>query len=220
MKHPLIIFGVGDVAQLAHYYFTRDTNFEVKAFTVDAAYIQEPTFCGLPVVPFDTVEETYPAASHMMFIAMGYARLNQVRREKFEAAKEKGYLLASYVSPHATLNDNPIGENCFIFEDNTVQPFVSIGHNVTLWSGNHVGHHSVIEDHVFVASHVVISGGCRIGEASFLGVNCTLRDRLNIGKRCVIGAGALLLADAPDESVYIGAATEASPVPSSRLRKL
>jgi sugar O-acyltransferase (sialic acid O-acetyltransferase NeuD family) len=156
-----------------------------------------------------------------MFIALSYSKLNEVRKEKYLAAKALGYRLASYISSHATvLNQGRMGDNCFIFEDNTIQPFVTIGNNVTLWSGNHIGHHSTIHDHCFIASHVVISGGVEIGESCFIGVNATLRDHIKVGKQCVIGAGALLLSDAEPEGVYIGQATERAKVPSTRLRKI
>ncbi len=36
---PIVIFGAGDIAQLAHFYFTRDGGREVAAFTVDPAYL-------------------------------------------------------------------------------------------------------------------------------------------------------------------------------------
>lgn len=221
MKKPLVIFGTGDIAQLAHYYFSTDSNYEVVAFTVDAAYISANEFCGLPVVPFENATNRYPSASHDLFVALSYSKLNQVRKEKYLAAKAMGYRLASFISSHATvLNDGYIGENCFIFEDNTIQPFVTIGNNVTLWSGNHIGHHSIIKDHCFIASHVVISGGVEIGEQCFIGVNATLRDHIKIGERCVIGAGALILADAEPEGLYIGNATERSKVPSTKLRRI
>jgi len=215
----LVIFGSGDIAQLAHYYFSTDSEYEVVAFTVDASYIQAPEFCGLPVVAFEDAPFKYPPESYDFFVALSYSKLNAVRKEKYFSAKEKGYRLVSFVSSRATvLNDGKIGENCFIFEDNTIQPFVRIGNNVTLWSGNHIGHHSVIKDHTFIASHVVVSGGVEIGEQCFIGVNATLRDHIKIGERCVIGAGSLLLSDAEPEGVYIGAATERSKVPSTKLR--
>lgn len=221
MKKPLVIFGSGDIAQLAHYYFSTDSNYEVVAFTVDANYIKESEFCGLPVVAFEDVAKNYPPDSYDFFVALSYSKLNAVRKEKFLAAKKMGYKLVSFISSRATvLNEGRIGENCFIFEDNTIQPFVTIGNNVTLWSGNHIGHHSVIHDHTFIASHVVISGGVEIGEQCFVGVNATLRDHIKIGDRCVVGAGALLLADAEPEGVYIGTATERSKMPSTRLRGL
>ncbi|MEZ6940798.1 acetyltransferase [Aeromonas sp. S12(2024)] len=219
MKKTLVIFGSGDIAQLAHYYFSTDSNYEVAAFTVDANYIKDTEFCGLPVVAFEDIAKNYPPDSYDFFVALSYSKLNAVRKEKFLAAKEMGYKLASFISSRATvLNEGRIGENCFIFEDNTIQPFVKIGNNVTLWSGNHIGHHSVILDHTFIASHVVISGGVEIGEQCFVGVNATLRDHIKIGDRCVVGAGALLLADAAPEGVYIGTATERSKVPSTKLR--
>ena len=221
MKTPLVIFGTSDIAELAHYYFRNDSEYEVVAFTVDASYIKQPLFCGLPVVPFEDLSHRYPPDSNHLFVALSYSRLNSVRKEKFLAAKESGYKLASFISSSATvLNDGQIGENCFILEDNTIQPFVKIGHNVTLWSGNHIGHHSMIRDHVFIASHVVVSGGVKIGEQCFIGVNATLRDHITVGDRCVIGAGALLLSDAEPEGVYIGSGSERSKVPSTRLRRI
>jgi len=219
MKQPLVIFGSGEIAQLAHYYFTTDSAYEVVAFTVDRDYMTVTEFCGVPVVPFDEITTRFPVDTHHLFVALSYAKINMVRKEKYQAAKALGYTLASYVSSHATvLNQGRIGDNCFIFEDNTIQPFVTIVNNVTLWSGNHIGHDSVVHDHTFIASNVVISGGVEIGEQCFVGVNATLRDHIKIGDRCVVGAGALLLSDAAPEGVYIGAATERSKVPSTRLR--
>lgn len=219
MKQPLVIFGSGDLGQLAHYYFQTDSQYEVVAFTLDAAYIEATTFCDLPVVPFDQLASRYPPGEHALFVALSYSRLNAIRKEKFEAGRALGYTMPSYVSSRASmLNGGRVGANCFILEDNTVQPFVTIGDNVTLWSGNHIGHHSTIGDHTFVSSHVVVSGGVRIGQQCFLGVNSTLRDHITVGDRCVLGAGTLLLGDAEPEGVYIGAGTERARVPSTRLR--
>ncbi|AEA67780.1 acetyltransferase [Pseudomonas brassicacearum] len=221
MRKKLVIFGLGDIAELAFFYFNTDSTYDVVAFTVDSSYIEDSTFCGLPVVAFENVAEHYATGQHEMFIALSYSKLNAVRKEKYFAAKALGYTLASYISSHATvLNEGRIGENCFILEDNTIQPFVKIGNNITLWSGNHIGHHSTIQDHTFIASHVVVSGGVHIGEQCFIGVNATLRDHIKIEDKCVIGAGTLLLANAEREGVFIGSATERSKVPSSKLRKI
>ena len=221
MKKPLIIFGGGDIAQLACLYFNSDSKYEVVAFTVDRECITSPVFCGLPVEPFDNLSNTYDIDKYELFIALSYSKINALRKEKYISAKQMGYKIASFISSRASvLNDGEIGENCFILEDNTIQPFSRIGNNVTLWSGNHIGHHSVIMDHCFISSHVVISGGVEIGEQCFIGVNATLRDHIKIGARCVIGAGALLLEDAEPEGVYLGRSTERSRVPSSRLRKI
>lgn len=71
-----------------------------------------------------------------------------------------------------------MGDNCFVFENQTIQPFVKIGNDVIIWSGNHIGHHSMIGDHCFISSHVVISGNVKIEPYCFLGVNSSIRDVL------------------------------------------
>ncbi len=215
----LVIFGAGDIAALAGFYFTEDSPRRVAAYTVDSAYRQGETFMDRPLVAFEELTALYPPDRHDFFVALSYSKLNRLRAERCEAGRSMGYQLSSYVSSRATVfSDLSHGDNCFILEDNTIQPFARIGRNVTLWSGNHIGHHSVIEDDVFIASHVVVSGGARIGRGCFIGVNVTLRDHITIGPRCVIGAGALLLADVDAEGVYMGTATERARVPSTRLR--
>lgn len=220
-KKPLVIFGSGDMAELAHHYFSTESDYEVVAFTLDAEFVEQTEFCGLPVVPFAELPSRYPPAAHALFVAIGYSKVNRIRREKYLAAKAAGYALASFISSRATiLNGNRIGDNCFIFEDNTIQPFVSIGNNVTLWSGNHIGHHSIIHDHCFVTSHVVVSGRVTVGESCFIGVNATLRDHIKIGDRCVLGAGTLILGDTEPDGVYIGSATPRTTIESAKLKKI
>jgi acyl-[acyl carrier protein]--UDP-N-acetylglucosamine O-acyltransferase len=80
---------------------------------------------------------------------------------------------------------------------------VKIGNNVTLWSGNHIGHDSTIEDHCFISSHVVISGHCTVGPYSFIGVNATLHNAVQIAERCLIGAGAVIMKDTVAKGVYL-----------------
>jgi acetyltransferase-like isoleucine patch superfamily enzyme len=248
---PLVIFGNSQMAQIAHFYLTHDSDYTVEAFTVDRDYISNSTFCNLPVVAFEEVENFYPPESFSMFIAVGYTRLNQLRTEKYELAKAKGYDLISYISSRATTwSDLSIGENCFILEDSTIQPFVKIGNNVTLWSGtvylsikgykkppsfsrlriidsrqvgfncNHIGHHTIIGDNCFIAPHVVVAGGVEIGKNCFIGVNATIRDHVKIGENCIIGAGAVILKDTQPNEVYAVQHTLPLRVPSYRVKNI
>lgn len=215
----VLVFGAGAFAQVARCYMTRDGGHDVVAFTVDPEHVGEGECDGLPVVPFDQVERTHPPGDFAIFIAVGFRKVNRARAEVFQRCKDKGYELISYVNSKAVIWDAPrVGENCFILENNVIQPFVSIGDDVVLWSGNHVGHHVTIGDHCFISSHVVLSGGVKVGDHSFLGVNATVRDHVTIGPSNVIGAGALILEDTPEGAVYAPKGTERSAVPSHRLR--
>ncbi|MEM1247251.1 MAG: acetyltransferase [Acidobacteriota bacterium] len=201
----LVLFGNGDIARLADHYFTTDSEHRVVAFTVDDDYVESEEFLGRPLVPFSTVATRFPPQAHSLFVALSYAQMNHLREERCARATELGYELESYISSRCTyLTEESPGPNCFILEDNTVQPFVSIGANVTLWSGNHIGHDSVIEDHVFVSSQVVISGHCQIGRSCFLGVNSTVQHGVRLAERTLVGAAALVTKDTEEGAVLLG----------------
>jgi len=137
----VIIFGIQDFAELAHYYLVNDSLHEVVAFSVNAAYMPElKEFCGLPVIAFEDIEKTYPVNEYDFFAPLSPKKMNTLREQVYNAIKEKGYKCISYISSKATIFNNEIGDNCFILEDNTIQPFTIIGNNVVLWSGNHIGH--------------------------------------------------------------------------------
>ncbi len=200
----VIIFGTASQARLADHYFTTDSDRRVAGFTVDRAHLADDTFLGRPVVAFEDVAESHPPSSYDMFVALGYTDMSRLRAAKYHAAKTKGYQLATYISSRCSyLAEGSPGDNCLILEDNTIQPFVTIGNNVTLWSGNHIGHDVEIGDHVFVSSHVVISGFTRIEPYCFLGVNATLRDGITIAEATLVGAGAVIMSDTEPGSVYV-----------------
>ena len=73
-----------------------------------------------------------------------------------------------------------------------------------MWSGNHIGHHSIIEDHVFFTSHVVLSGLCHVKERSWIGVNATIRDGITIGEGSLIAMGSLITKSTNNNGLYIG----------------
>jgi sugar O-acyltransferase (sialic acid O-acetyltransferase NeuD family) len=200
----VILFGLDKFAEVVYYYFIHDSPYKIVAFTADQKYIDGNQKFGIPVIPFEEIEKKYPPSKFKMFIAIGYSNVNKNRAEKYFEAKQKGYELISYVCSKSVVWDPIIGDNCFIFENQTIQPYVKIGNNVVLWSGNHIGHHGQIGDHCFITSHVVISGSVIIEPYCFLGVNSTIRDGIRIKQRCVIGAGALITKDTIENGVYYG----------------
>jgi sugar O-acyltransferase (sialic acid O-acetyltransferase NeuD family) len=214
----LVIFGAGDIARLAHFYFTTDSPHEVVAFAVDREYRTVETLLGLPVCDAEELAARYPPDAVAMFVAISYAKMNRVRAEKYERLRAAGYQLLTYVSSRCTyLAADPPGDNCFILEDNTIQPFVRIGNDVTLWSGNHIGHDSVIEDHCFISSHVVVSGHVRVGARSFIGVNATLRNAIAIAPDTLIAAGAVVMKNTRPHDVYIGRRATRAPMRSDEI---
>ena len=194
--NDIIIFGTGEIAELAFYYFTNDSIYNVIAFCCDDKYKQADELLGIPVIKSSEILENFPPAKYKMYIALSYSKLNQVREEKYIEFKGKGYELVSYVCSKSVFwDDLSIGDNCFILENQTIQPTVKIGNNVMIWSGNHLGHGCEIDDHTYLSSHICISGHTKIGERCFIGVNSTFKDFIEIGNDVFIGMGASVTKD-------------------------
>jgi sugar O-acyltransferase (sialic acid O-acetyltransferase NeuD family) len=205
----LVIVGDSLFAEIAYEYFTHDSDHEVVAFSVESAHRTSETFHGLPVLPFERLSEELDPARHSVYAAITYGQVNRLRTRLAGEAKEQGFALASYVSSRAFVWRNvTLGEHVFVFEDNTIQPFVRIGSNVVLWSGNHIGHHSTIRDNVFVASHAVISGSVEIGENSFVGVNATIVNDVTVGRDSWIGSHVVITRDTEPDSTWRPARSE------------
>ena len=213
MKKDLFIFGNGEFAQIAKEYFTYDDQTHVRAFVVNRQYIKEAAIDGIPVFAYEDLDKHFTPGEVDAFVAIPASKFNTLRMKFYYELKSKGYHLRSYVSSKAFVWRNvEIGDNCFIFENNVVQPFVKIGNNVVLWSGNHIGHQTEISDHVFMTSHVVVSGYCKIGEQSFLGVNSTFNDKTGVAARCIVGSGSLVTKYLEEsDSLYMGAPAKKVP---------
>jgi len=217
----VIIVGEGKIADEIYHYLKNDSDHEITAFTADEKYISKETKFDLPVVPFASVETIYPPSEYKVLVAIGYQELNRLRTEKYFEAKKKGYSFINYVSSRASNVGNvEIGENCIILENNTINTTAKIGNNVILWCGNHIGHHSVIEDNCFLAGQVVISGVTKINSNCFIGVNATIGHQITIGEKNLIGARTLITKNTEPNSVFISQDTQKFRLDSNSFLKL
>ena len=218
----LIIFGTGEIGELAHFYFTHDSEYEVVAFTCDDQYASpDQKLLGLPVVGISQIKTMYPPDLFEAHVALSYNKLNETRMNKYLQMKEIGYRLANYICSKSVFwSDLKIGDNCFILENQTIQPTVTIGNNVMIWSGNHLGHGCSIGDHTYLSSHICISGHTKIGQRCFIGVNSAFKDFLNVGDRVFIAMGAVVTKDLKSDEVVLAAASSILPADDSVAQKI
>ena len=209
-KKKLIIFGSGTLGELANYYFSNDSHYEVIGFTEDDEFhLNENLVLGKPLYKWADLIKKFSPDQVEIFVAIGYKKTNQLRRLRYDQVHAAGFRMPSYVSSKAINFASKIGSNCFILENNVLQPFTEIGDCVTMWAGNHLGHHSIINQNCFITSHVVISGKCVVGRNTFIGVNVSVHDGVEIGEYSVIGAGAIVASSCQARSVFSPIRTEA-----------
>jgi sugar O-acyltransferase (sialic acid O-acetyltransferase NeuD family) len=217
----VVIFGNEPFAEMNHFYLSHDSPYEVAAFTVDRAYMKQPELLGCPVVPFEEIAQHYPPEEYLMAVPIGLNRVNQLRAEKFQQAKAKGYRLVSYVSSRAvTWPEAVVGENCFVYENVVIKPFARIGSDVIIETGSVVGHHTAIQDHCFLGPHSVVLGDSTVEPYCIIGANATVRAGVTIAAGCIIGAGALITRNTRPGSVYLAPASELLPGSSAELSAL
>ncbi len=218
MAKPLVIIGTGLFAEVATAYFEAFTDYRVAAFSCHDRFRQAETVYGRPLLALETLGDSYAASDVDVFVAIGYGKMNRMRQAVYEEMRERGYHCTSFVHPNVRIwESTKLGDNVFIFEDNTIQPFTHIGNNTILWSGNHIGHHSTVGDHCFISSHVVISGSCTLGNNLFIGVNATFHDGLTIADDCLIGAGAIISKSTKPKEVFVPASTKPFPKNSDEI---
>lgn len=202
----LVIVGAGEFGEIAYEYFTYDSEYEVAAFAVEAAFRKQTRLFDKPVFVLDALEHLCPPDQYETFVAITYTQLNRARRRLYHDCKKRGYCCASYISSHAFVWPNAkIGENVFIFEGDVIQYHAEVGNCAVLWSGTHVGHRTVIEEGCWLAPNVAVSGFCHIGSGSFIGVNASVGDHVSLGNDTVLGGGAVAVKSLTDSGgVYVG----------------
>lgn len=198
----VLIFGNSQTAELANFYLESDSEYDVEGFVVSRQYCKEDKFCQKPNFIFEEIVQSHPPEEFVLFAPMMATKVNRARQKVFADGKKYGYDFISYISSKATVLTKNIGCNCFILENNTIQPFTSIADNCVIWSGNHIGHHTQIQHSVFITSHTVISGNCTIGAYSYLGVNCTVKDNVELAESTMLAMGAVLTSNRTNEGKF------------------
>lgn len=202
----VVIFGVGQLAEVIGHYLENDPRFEIAGFVVDNAYLPDTAhFAGKPVVAWERITEVYPPKEYALLGPISYRKNNNLRKERYLEGKSLGYKFASFVHPSSHVTGARIGENSILLEDCTVQPFATLGVCSILWSKVHIGHHAQVDDYCFFASFCGVAGNARIGERVFFGGQTGVTDNLSVGDGCIIGAGAIVTQDMAPNSVAVGA---------------
>ena len=197
----IVIFGAGMAGEVAQVYIEAHSEHRIVGFTVDPEYATSATFHGLPLVPWDCLEQVFPPAQVQLLGPISYRRLNEFRRDRYLEGKSRGYQFASFIHPDCHIYTSHLGEHCFILGGNVIEPYAKIGNNVILWGGNYIAHHCVVGDHCFFSSHIGIAGATRIGERCFVGGRVGVTEGLTIGDGCLLSAGVMVTRDVPPGSV-------------------
>lgn len=214
----VVIYGTGQQAELAHYYFENELGRKVVAFTIDYK-IEEWTKSGLPIVLLEDLPKLHDANAADVFVAISAMGMNLVRQQICKQVLSMGYELTNCISPRVLIPCNvEIGHNVFMDHATQVHPFVRIGNNF-LGMGAKIGHHALIGDNVTVIT-ATVGGNVELGNNCFIGIDATVCPSVRIGECALVDARAIVTTHLPAHAVVSGMKSRIRKVDSRSLKLL
>jgi sugar O-acyltransferase (sialic acid O-acetyltransferase NeuD family) len=133
---------------------------------------------------------------------------NPVRKkvvERIEAIYENRIAPWTLLHPSAWIGEDvEIGAGSCIAPGVIVTTRASIGRHCILNIKASVSHDCVIGDYVNINPGATICGWVNIAEGAYIGTGATLKDRVSVGANSIIGAGAVVVRDIPDNVTAMG----------------
>ncbi len=201
---PLVIFGVGSVARIAHYLATRELGLEVIGFAVDSKYRVDNELLGLPVLDVDLLSQLYPPGVASVFVAVGYRSIPE-RAMTWRRFADAGWDTPSLISRQAYVAETArLGANCLVMPGVVVEPGSTLEHNNLVWSNATICHDTIIGSDNFFAATTTIGGEVKVGSRCFFGFSSTVLQQRTVGCDVLLGAAALLTTDALSLGCYKG----------------
>ena len=201
----VIIYGDSNFAEQVYYQLKTDGRYKILAFTVDETKYQKNSFNGLPVIPFQQLIKKYSPNEVEIFPAIGYSKLNTIRKIATTEIEQAGYKLFTYISKNAHVSINAeIGCGCYICE------FVSIGSNSKIGKSTIILPHASIAHDVNITSYSFLSHSTTIGgftsikNNTFFGLGSIVKNNITVDEFNIIGAATNVIKSTEPYGIYIG----------------
>ena len=111
--------------------------------------------------------------------------------------------IVNFTHPNSTIFSD-IGEGSVVAPSAVIAPYCNIGKHVLINYCASIGHNTIIEDLAVVSPNASVGGFCKIGRGAYIGAGANIREHITIGANAVIGMGAVVVKDVPDDVTAVG----------------
>lgn len=198
-KRGLVILGAGGHGRVCADIALRMNQWETVAFLDDDPDLR----ISMDIFVVGTVEEVERfIPEYDVFVAIGNKKLRQEFHSRLEQA---GASLPVLCHPTAVIGQGvTVGSGTVICAGAIINPCTSIGKSCIINTGATVDHDCKIENFVHISPGVHIAGSVSVGAGCWLGIGSIISNNLSITTSCIIGAGAIVIADALRQGTYVG----------------
>lgn len=195
---PVILFGGGGHGRVV-IDVAREAAVEVKLVLDTQPSCSE--LAGIPVLPANTFD--WGALGRFQFlVAIGD---NQARSMVYNELLDRGGIPFTLIHPGSIISrDALIGRGSLVMPGVVVNTGTRVGQNSILNTDCSVDHDCLVGDDVHVCPGCRLAGSVEIGAGTMLGIGASLIPGIRIGRRCVVGAGSVVVRDLPDFALAYG----------------
>ncbi len=130
---------------------------------------------------------------------------NQIRLDKSKYLLSLGFILGRLIHPESIVSKYAdIKAGTVVMAGAVVNPFTTIGLCSIINTSCSVDHDCVIGEGVHISPGVNVAGRVLIGDLSWLGAGSVVKQCVKIGSSVIVGAGAVVVNDIPNNLVVKG----------------
>lgn len=145
----------------------------------------------------------HPQARIVVCAGSGRSRSSIVQRLAAQGVPTERY--ATIIDPTVVVGPGTtVGEGSILLTNAVLTADVSVGAHVVLMPNVTLTHDVMVEDFATLCAGVAVGGNTRIGRAAYVGMNSSVKEGVVVGKFSVLGMGAALVRDLPDNSMWAG----------------
>lgn len=152
------------------------------------------------------IEELLREENSVAMTALGTIKnpdkmLEMIESYKVEKNKWMTFIDKTAVVPYDYCE---LEEDTFIGPLSQISPNVKISKHSSLFGNAFVGHDSEVGEFCNLATNCVVGSYVKIGKGVHIGTNCSIKEHVRIGDFSIVGAGAVVVNDVPDNAIVVG----------------
>lgn len=205
MKKNIIIVGSGQHARVVLYNAVCESKFNVVGFISNDEKEINKVIDGVPVIGTEDMIDDLMEKYDIMGYILGVGDI-KIRRKLINFYNTKNNIKpVTIIHPNAVIAPNAvIGEGTLIECGCLVTPNPIIGKHCVINTMTGVNHDNILEENVYLASGITLSGGVSIGKDTLIDDGVVITLGKTIGENCIIGAGAVVTKNIEDNSIAYG----------------
>lgn len=199
MKDTLIIIGASGHGRVVADIAIKMERWKKISFLDDNADLHE--FMGIEVAGSTERYEDYVQECEI-FVGIGNNEVRKCFHEHLIAANASIPIL---IHPTAVIGSEVnIGKGTAVMAGVVINSCTQIGQGCIVNTSCSIDHDCVIEDFVHLSPGVRLAGNVTVGNGSWLGIGSSVSNNINIVKKTVTGAGAVVVKDILSSGTYVG----------------